>query len=87
MVEPAENGAVATGPNGERCTLALGRGVRVEPRAEGGVVARVHLRQGERRTEDVPFLRNVAQERVCSGTVTYLVDDDDRADWTLRLYR
>jgi len=47
-VEPAENGAVAVGPNGERCTLSVGRGARVEPRAGGGVVARLHLRQGER---------------------------------------
>jgi len=47
-VEPAEHGAVAIGPNGERCSLALGRGVRVEPRPEGGVVAQLHLRQGER---------------------------------------
>ncbi|MBW2315343.1 MAG: glycoside hydrolase family 15 protein [Deltaproteobacteria bacterium] len=47
-VEPAEHGAVAIGPNGERCTLALGSGVRVEPRSEGGVVAHLHLRQGER---------------------------------------
>jgi GH15 family glucan-1,4-alpha-glucosidase len=47
-VEPAAHGAVATGPNGERCTLALGKDVRVEPRAEGGVVAHLHLRQGER---------------------------------------
>lgn len=47
-VEPAEHGAVAIGPNGERCTLAVGRGARVEPRAAGGVVARLHMRQGER---------------------------------------
>jgi len=47
-VEIAEHGAIASGPNGERCTLSVGNGFHFQPRPEGGVVARATLRQGER---------------------------------------
>ena len=47
-VEVADEGAIAEGPNGERLALAIGGGVRFEPRPEGGVEARFTLRSGQR---------------------------------------
>lgn len=47
-VEIAECGAMAEGPGGERLALAIGGGIRFEPRAKGGAVARFTL-HGEQR--------------------------------------
>ncbi len=47
-VHIAEEGALAEGPDGERLSLSIGGGIRFEPRAEGGVVARFVLQTEQR---------------------------------------
>lgn len=47
-VHLADEGALAEGPNGERLALSLERGIRLEPRPQGGVAARFRLRAGQR---------------------------------------
>ena len=47
-MEIVEDGLVATGPGGQRMSLAVGNGVRFEHRPEGGVRGRFVLRAGQR---------------------------------------
>jgi GH15 family glucan-1,4-alpha-glucosidase len=47
-IQITAEGAVAEGPNGERMTISLGRGLRFETRPQGGVVVRFTLSAGQR---------------------------------------
>ena len=48
-IDVSENGALARSPQGERLVAAINTGATWEPRPEGGVRYRFHLRSGERR--------------------------------------
>lgn len=47
-VEIADEGAIAEGPSGERLTISISNGFRFEKRAEGGAIARLSMRAGQR---------------------------------------
>jgi GH15 family glucan-1,4-alpha-glucosidase len=47
-VSPAEGGAIATGPGGEKLALACDAGTRFQPRPDGGASTRFSLRAGQR---------------------------------------
>ncbi len=47
-IDLADEGVMASGPNGERLSVSIGGGVRFEKRAEGGAVARFSLRKEQR---------------------------------------
>jgi len=47
-VDLADEGVMASGPNGERLSVSIGGGVRFEKRAEGGAVARFTLSKEQR---------------------------------------
>ncbi|MEM9454628.1 MAG: glycoside hydrolase family 15 protein [Myxococcota bacterium] len=48
-VERREHGVLATGPGGERMVAVLGADAQWEPRARGGMQARLRMRAGDRR--------------------------------------
>jgi GH15 family glucan-1,4-alpha-glucosidase len=47
-IDLADEGVMASGPNGERLSVSIGGGARFEKRAEGGAVARFSLRKEQR---------------------------------------
>lgn len=47
-IEFADEGVIASGEKGERLTLSVSNGIRFETRPEGGAVARVEIRAGQR---------------------------------------
>jgi GH15 family glucan-1,4-alpha-glucosidase len=64
-VEVADEGAVALGPNGEKMSLSVSRGVRFEHRPEGGVHARFALSR-ERRMWAILSWRAKRPERIAA---------------------